>query len=126
MYKNKDKQREADRERQRHYRRRDKNKAKGVTEQGVTAESVTVPLSIMGKHDPKDQESFKGVCGVNAEITGRPESKKRGKAIKCFEDLPLDVQATIDRMSTDRADKVKRTKRAVAYEHLFPDSRRIA
>ena len=53
---------------------------------------------------------------------------KRGKDIKCFEDLPPDVQATIKRMSSnnggvtwDITEKAKRTAAAIKYQHLFPD-----
>jgi len=58
-----------------------------------------------------------------ATLTGAP---KRGKDIKVFEDLPLDVQQTIDRMSTvdgkiDQAIKANRTAIAIHYQHIFPD-----
>ena len=45
---------------------------------------------------------------------------KRGKDIKCFEDLPLDVQATINRISGSNEEKAKRTAIAINYQHLFP------
>ncbi len=56
----------------------------------------------------------------------RPETAKRGKDIKCFADLPPDVQQTIDRLSTvdgkiDQTVKANRTAIAVNYQHLFPD-----
>ena len=50
---------------------------------------------------------------------------KRGKDIKCFADLPPDVQQTIDKMSVvggkiDKTIKANRTAIAVNYQHLFP------
>ena len=56
----------------------------------------------------------------------RSESDKRGKDIKCFTDLPPDVQRTITMMSTtdgklNEDEKVKRTARAIHYQSLFPD-----
>lgn len=66
---------------------------------------------------------------TKAFIEGRdkqPESGKRGKDIKCFGDLPMDVQASIDRLSVfngkiDRAIKIKRTEAAIRYQYQFPD-----
>ena len=54
-------------------------------------------------------------------------STKRGLDIKTFEDLPLDVQDTINRLSitdgkVDEAEKARRTAAAIHYQHLFPDS----
>ena len=46
---------------------------------------------------------------------------KRGKDIKTFNDLPPDVQATINRISQSNEEKQKRTKAAIKYQHLFPD-----
>lgn len=51
---------------------------------------------------------------------------KRGKDIKCFEDLPPDVQRTIDMMSIidgkiDETIKTNRTAIAIHYQLLFPD-----
>lgn len=51
---------------------------------------------------------------------------KRGKDIKTFDDLPPDVQQTIDKMSVvegkiDHTLKVNRTAIAIHYQHLFPD-----
>ncbi len=57
----------------------------------------------------------------------RPETGKRGKDIKCFADLPVDVQVTIDTMSMDEDGKIdqtikaNRTAIAVNYQHLFLD-----
>ena len=46
---------------------------------------------------------------------------KRGKDIKCFGDLPPDVQATINRVSESNEEKAKRTAAAIKYQHLFPE-----
>lgn len=50
-----------------------------------------------------------------------PSKPKRGKDIKVFEDLPPDVQATINRLSESNEEKAKRTQVAIKYQHLFPD-----
>jgi len=104
-YKDKDKQREAGKERARRYR----NKHKGVTNEGVTDKALPPDLDI--------REGFD-----EAKMQG---STKRGKDIECFEDLPPDVQQTIDKMSVvdgkiDQTIKAKRTAIAVDYQHLFP------
>ena len=116
MYKDKDKQKEADRVRQQ--RRRDVIKSKGVTKQSVTGQGVTVALH----QHPDDFDLIKKA----SEIFNVPTGLKRGKDIKCFADLPPDVQQTIDRMSVfngkiDRAIKINRTAIAINYQHLFPD-----
>ena len=104
MYKDKDRQREANAERQRRY----KAKQKALLSEGVT-ESVTL-------------EKADRIPNVHLSIT----IPKRGKDIKCFEDLPSDVQKTIDSMSMvegkiDQTIKANRTAIAVNYQHLFPD-----
>ncbi len=120
MYKDKDKdkQREADRERQRRYRESHPISSKGrdesVTDNGRDKHGVT-----------------KGVTDKESIVTPFVESPgvtkpKRGKDIKCFADLPLDVQQTIDRMSVvdgkiDQTVKANRTAIAINYQHLFPD-----
>ena len=93
MYKDKDKQREAQRKWV-----RQKRAAKGSTEQGSTMD---------------------GTQGVTDK--GMKSENKRGKDIKCFEDLPPDVQATINRLSESNEEKAKRTAAAIKYQHLFPD-----
>ena len=52
-------------------------------------------------------------------------TSKRGLDIQCFNDLPIDVQDTIVKMSTidgkvDNAEWNKRTAAAIRYQHLFP------
>lgn len=97
MYKDKDKQREANREASQ--RRRDKGMTKQMSNEGMTARNGT--LNVI-------------------------PSSKRGKDIKCFADLPPDVQDTISLMSQrdgkiDKDEKAKRTLAAIKYQHLFPD-----
>ena len=66
---------------------------------------------------------------TRAFVEGRdkqPSTAKRGLDIKVFEDLPPDVQETIDRMSVvdgkiDQTIKAKRIAAAIRYQHLFPD-----
>jgi len=48
------------------------------------------------------------------------EQGRRGKDIKCFEDLPPDVQKTINRTSTSPEEKNRRTAIAIHYQHLYP------
>ncbi len=109
----KDKQREANRERQRRYKARQKALlSEGVT--GVTSEGVT------DKALPEV-----AVLQEDYEIKAHSEQLKRGKDIKCFGDLPADVQETIDKMSLvdgkiDQTIKANRTAIAVNYQHLFP------
>ena len=98
MYKDKDKQREA----QRNWVRQKRIDKKG---------STTV---VMGSF----QDAFDNAV---KEVKSKP---KRGKDIKCFADLPTDVQQTIDSMSTvagkiDQTIKANRTAIAVNYQHTF-------
>ena len=63
---------------------------------------------------------------ILAEFREGKTSAKRGKDIKTFFDLPLDVQQTIDTMSVvdgkmDQTIKANRTAIAIHYQHLFPD-----
>ena len=95
MYKDPDKQREANRKASQ--RKRDKGMTQGMTNEGMTA--------------------------VNEQTHVIPSSK-RGKDIKCFADLPLDVQQTIDSMSTvdgkiDKTIKANRTVIALDYQQTF-------
>ena len=96
MYKDKDKQREAGKERQRRY----KAKQKALLNEGVTGKALLdirllAPMSV-------------GQFGF-----------RRGKAIRCFADLPPDVQASIKREPEDQWPR--RTAAAIKYQHLFPD-----
>ena len=145
MYKDKDKQRESGRERVRRYR----DKQKGVTSEGVTCKALPIDKTpyaeLIGDKicvipertaqgnirvsKPGDPDYVPQCETTRAFIEGRPkrpETGKRGKDIKCFADLPLDVQQTIDSMSTidgkiDQTVKANRTAIAISYQHLFPD-----
>ena len=101
--------------------KRDKIKAKGVTSEGVT-QGVTVYVD--------------GECGSDnnsgtvdkpmKSISGALLKSKRGKDIKCFEDLHPDVQQAINMMSQragkiDPIEKANRTANAIHYQHLCPD-----
>ncbi|KKN03377.1 hypothetical protein LCGC14_1108250 [marine sediment metagenome] len=101
MYKDKDKQREANRLAAKEYRDNRRKSIEGMTNEGMT----TAPKNV---------------------IPVIPCSIKRGKDIKCFADLPPDVQQTIDKMSVvsgaiDQTIKANRTAIAVNYQHLFSD-----
>ena len=106
MYKDKDKQREAIREATRRYR-------------GKKGDSA---LS-----GPKDGlKNARGLPVVGKVGDTHPVIPERGKDIKCFADLPPDVQMTIDSMSLvdgkiDQTIKANRTAIAINYQHQFPD-----
>ena len=108
MYKDKDKQREAGKERQRRYKARHK----GVTDKALP--DGTMSIETLAKMD----------AGCSDKLT---HGLKRGKDIKCFADLPPDVQKTIDRMSINKDGtinqtvKTNRTAIAINYQHLFPN-----
>ena len=112
MYKDKDRQREANAERQRRYKARQK----ALPEQGVTDKALldgTMSIETLAMMDAG--------CGNKLD-----HGLKRGKDIKCFVDLPPDVQQTIDSLSIvegkiDQTIKANRTAIAVHYQHLFPD-----
>ena len=101
MYKDREKAKETARERMRRFRN------KGVT-------PVTPPGDVTP--DP-----------VTPSVT---PSHKRGTDIKCFEDLPADVQLDIVTMAASKAgndevayqrERQDRTERAIHYQHTFPD-----
>ena len=115
MYKDKDKQREANK------RIQAKRRAKGVT-QGVIESGCDKGVTVT-KADSHVDASDIGVVKALHQAISKP---KRGKDIKCFGDLPVDVQDTIVKMSTidgkmDEDEKAKRTLAAIKYQHLFPD-----
>lgn len=129
MYKDKDKQKEADRVRQR--RKRDKIKVKGVTNEGVTVidekPNVTPKGDVVVIPNCNQVKTVVLIPGDEGYI-GEPRSRapdkpgqKRGKDIKCFANLPPDVQQTINSISVDAEDKARRTAIAIHYQHLFPD-----
>ena len=104
MYKDEDKRKEAGRARARRYR---------------NAQEVTPNYRRAGYKPSSELEVNKGASPI------LEPNLKRGKEIKCFADLPPDVQKTIDMMSTvdgaiDRTVKANRTAIAVNYQHLYP------
>lgn len=107
MYKDKDKQKEANRKASQ--RRRDKGMTQGITNQGMTV--TDEPPNV-----------------IPAEAIKKAAHRlRRGKDIKCFEDLHPGIQATIIRDSTDKdgkldeGEKSRRTTIAVSYQHLYPE-----
>ena len=149
MYKDPDKQREADKERQRRYRawKASGGVTQGVTDSGCDKQGVTSPMldelkaegirkqeykeekldliKTLAMKDTGDKPDVSVVMAYNRTIA-RLDNEKRGKDIKCFEDLPPDVQQTINSMSMvdskiDQTIKVNRTAIAIHYQHLFPD-----
>lgn len=63
--------------------------------------------------------SFKTVKGKVQDV--HHIKPKRGLDIKCFEDLPPDVQQTIVQISQSPEEKRRRTGIAIRYQHLFPE-----
>lgn len=147
MYKDKDKQREANRQakqRQRakrvtpeHYKEDPVMfaRSKGMTSQGVTVSGSGTRVIPSEQGMTKDGEMPKGegpprlvpgACWNSKHSTVKGVLlPKRGKDIKCFEDLPADVQVSIDVMSIvdgkpDKDEHAKRTAAAIKYQHLFP------
>lgn len=61
----------------------------------------------------------------NTSIPNTSIPNKRGKDIKCFTDLPLDVQQTIERLCPDvvgdHAERCRRAAIAISYQHGHPD-----
>lgn len=107
MYKDVDRQREANRVSQAKHR------------QGMTSVDSVIP--------EQTKSVIPGITPCKASA-----STKRGDDIKCFEDLPSDVQADIRRLARDytaldgkpvskEQDFTDRTARAINYQHLFPD-----
>lgn len=103
MYKDKDKQREANKEQMRRAR------AKGNTKQGNTVSGNTSKEHSY-ECDPETLAVFK-----------QSQIAKRGKDIKCFEDLPPDVQQTIKNISESNEEFQRRTGIAIRYQHIFPN-----
>ncbi len=109
MYKDPYKQREANRKAQAKF------KAKGITKQGII-EGITDRVL------PKDVPPHGLTAGFESTEFVKP---KRGKDIRCFEDLSPDVQETIVRLSMvdgkiDQSIKANRTAIAIHYQHQFP------
>jgi hypothetical protein len=121
VYKNKDKQREANAERQRRYR--DKHKPKPEITPFVTDQDFT---KLMAQAGPGHVDYEPQCETTKAFIEDRPKAEpKRGLEVKAFDDLPPDVQQTIDIMSIvegkiDQTIKANRTAIAIHYQHIFP------
>ena len=63
----------------------------------------------------------KGVTRTAETVNpSHPVTPKRGKDIKCFADLPPDVQSTINTISESPEEHRRRTAIAINYQHLFP------
>lgn len=147
MYKDKDRQREANKQAKERWKAKQADKyvreALGIPKEGIPERGIP-PIVDEGIPSPKPERTALGNIRVSkpgdddyvpqcettrAFIEGRPkrpETGKCGKDIKCFEDLPLDVQATIDMMSVvdgkiDQTIKANRTAIAIHYQHLYPD-----
>ena len=153
-YKDKDRQREANK--QASQRRRDKVKGmtQGMTVKdepsNVIPSGFVIPVDVklanlngepiitkpeltaqgnIRVSKPGDDDYVPQCETTKAFIDGRdkrPEPGKRGKDIKTFEDLPPDVQQTIDSLSMVdgricQRVKANRTAIAINYQHLFPD-----
>ena len=132
MYKDKAKQREAGKERQRRYR--DKQKPipevtplgnirvskPGDSDYEPQCETTRafIESAVVTKADRHVDASDITMVKALHQVISKP---KRGKDIKCFDDLPPDVQATINRVSESNEEKAKRTAAAIKYQHLFPN-----
>ena len=108
MYKDKDKQREANRQAQARFKAK-----QSLAEQGITEKVL-----------PLEPKSVSVIPERTAQ--GNIRVSKPSKDIKCFSDLPPDVQRTIDQMSLidgkiDTTIKANRTAIAINYQHLFPN-----
>lgn len=69
-------------------------RAKGITELGITNQKI-----------------------ANKVIP----NTRRGKDIKCFEDLHPEIQANIRRISDTNEEFKRRTAMAIHYQHIFPE-----
>ena len=118
----------ANRERQRRYKERQKALPKqGVTNKALPEVAVLQEDYEIAAHKPpkrgKDIKlSFNAGdisrCSKMRDMSDVLAKPKRGKDIKCFEDLPVDVQQTIDRISESPEEKRRRTGIAIHYQHV--------
>ncbi len=99
MYKDKDKQREANRKAQAKF------KAKGITE-GITNQGITEGIT-------------EGLGLRQSPVVILDSSPKRGKDIKCFTDLPVDVQDRINRMKTGVKYKEREIRNEIRYQQFI-------
>ena len=100
-----------------------RNRMKGVT---VTEEARSVTVTAKPKRNVFTKLVLEGMTkGVTVTGSGARVIPKRGKDIKCFEDLPADVQQAVNMMSMvndkiDQTIKANRTAIAIHYQHIFP------
>lgn len=99
MYKDKDKQREANRKAQAKF------KVKGITNRPLSG--ITLP-----------KETDLGNTLTTTQTVGAV-IPKRGKDIKCFADLPPDVQDRINRLRTGDGIKARETGNELAYQRFI-------
>jgi hypothetical protein len=99
--------------------------AKRVTAQYCSAKCRKLAFQA----DAKISVPIVSVPVISDTVTDKPKVKKFGKDIKCFEDLPPDVQRDIlamSRVGNDNpavyniANLQQRTVIAINYQHLFP------
>lgn len=137
-YKDKNKQREANRRASKRYRRGPgrvgclQDKTKGMTNEGMMPPDLDIRP---GYDEAKQGITDRPPSGITQGVTVIPDldiragfdeakiqgSTKRGKDIKCFADLPPDVQITIQMVSDTDEELEKRTAAAIRYQHLFPN-----
>jgi hypothetical protein len=155
MYKDKDKQREANRQAQARFKAKmaagidegvAMQKRLGITE-GIRSEGITDKVlpdypRVSGQDftrlmatagpdhvrvsKPGDADYEPQCETTRAHVDNRAKRPSTAKEVKCFEDLPWDVQQAIDIMSVvegkiDQTIKANRTAIAIHYQHLFPD-----
>ena len=140
MYKDKDRQREANRQAQARFKAKKVLLEQGVSAQvlpnGTTDVSVVKALHKLVKLErtaqgnirvskPGDADYEPQCETTRAFVDNRAKRPSPTKQVKCFEDLPPDVQATIESMSMvdgkmDQTIKVNRTAIAIHYQHTFP------
>lgn len=127
MYKDKAKQREAVKKATQRYRANKGDSALSSSKDGLENARGLAVVDEVGDTQPVIPLNVipEGAADV---IISDADNPKRGKDIKCFADLPPDVQGTIERVSRInnseaeyKDEKAKRTARAVHYQHLFPD-----
>lgn len=121
-YKDKGQQKEANRQ----AAQRRRNKLKGMTNQGMTASGSGT--RVIPTHDVIDmvrdvakhggEYSFKTANGKIQDV--HHTKPKRGKDIKCFEDLHPRTQAHIREISESNEEFQRRVAVAIRYQHLFP------
>ncbi len=112
-YLDKDKQREASKQAMRDLRAKNKVSALPSSKEGL---ENAPGLTKMAKVEAEGVNLPVNPADVNPDVI-----PKRGKDIKCFADLPPDVQDNINWRSESNEEKQKRTAAAIEYQHLFPN-----